>query len=345
MVLSAQGCQLTGIGVIRLSMRQATYCVNGAETAECILCPNRCVIGEGQRGRCLARGMVGGRLVSFSYGVVVAAGHDPIEKKPLYHFCPGRSIFSVGSFGCNLFCRFCQNSEISQKEVPGRSVSPDELAILALSRADNIGVAFTYNEPGISFEYIVDSAPKLKESGLKTVLVTNGYFEPDPWKELCGVTDAMNIDLKGFTEEFYHDSCGGQLSTVLDNINTAYEAGVHLELTNLVIPGLNDDAGTFERMIQWISVISPAVPLHISRYFPRHLETRPSTSSETLMRLYEVARKRLDFVYLGNIDTEAGSDTVCPGCGKVLVRRRGYEAELVVSGSACDCGRETQLRM
>lgn len=274
-----------------------------------------------------------------NYGVVVAAHTDPIEKKPLYHFYPGRSILSIGSFGCNLSCRFCQNAEISQQEVPGEYISPQKLVQSASATAGNLGVAFTYNEPGIWYEYILDSAPLLRKLGLKVVMVTNGYLSAEPWRNLCGCIDAMNIDLKGFSEKFYADVCGGKLAPVLHNIQTAYAAGVHVELTNLVVPGLNDEPKLFEEMISWIASISPEIPLHLSRYFPRHKEIGPPTPPELLEELRNQAVRHLKNVFVGNIALPDGNNSVCPDCGMVWIERHGYSVRIKSPGKSCSCGR------
>jgi pyruvate formate lyase activating enzyme len=277
-------------------------------------------------------------MILRNYGQVVSAHVDPIEKKPLYHFFPGRPILSVGTFGCNLSCRFCQNSEISQAEVAGQEMPPERLLQYARQVPRNLGVAFTYNEPGIWFEYVRDCAPVLRERGLKTVLVTNGYLDPAPWEALCECADAMNIDLKGFSEGFYQHQCGGALAPVLKNIETAVRRGVHVEVTNLLIPGKNTDTAEFERLTEWLAALSPDLPLHLSRYFPRHLETTPATEPELMLALAEIARRHLRYVFLGNVALAAGQDTVCPDCGAPWIERRGYQTQIVVRGASCACG-------
>lgn len=309
---------------------------------KCLLCPNFCVLKEGEKGKCLGRGVRGGEMCLLNYGCVVAENLDPIEKKPLYHYFPGSMIFSVGSYGCNLKCRFCQNSDISQFEQPSRKVLPDDLVQTALQQNSSIGVAFTYNEPGIWFEYLCDCAKLLRESGLKTVLVTNGYLCAEPFNKLCAIADAMNIDLKAFNGQFYKNICQGELETVKRNIVTAIESGVHVELTNLVIPGLNDDEAEFKSMVDWIAGLSQDVPLHISRYFPRYLETAPPTRLDTIERFVDIARKKLDFVYAGNVGF--AQNTVCPKCGQTLIERNGYCARVLFAGKKCQCGLELPIQ-
>ena len=308
----------------------------------CRLCPNYCRLQSGNRGRCLGRGIENGVPILFNYGKVVASHVDPIEKKPLYHFYPGRQILSIGTFGCNLSCQFCQNFQLSQRENPSQQVSPEQLAEWGSGDPDNLGVAFTYNEPGIWFEYIVDAAPLLQEKGLKVVLVTNGYLEPDPWKRLCGLVDAMNIDLKSFQNSFYERLCHGKLAPVLKNIQTAVEAGVHVEVTNLVVTQQNDNPAEFSEMISWLAELSSglsALPLHLSRYFPQFRETAPATSPETLNAFFCQAKKILPYVFLGNISSEAGQHSICPDCGRLWVERSGYQTRVAWPKAVCSCGK------
>ena len=281
----------------------------------CRLCHHACQLMEGETGFCKARGNRGGRLTSLSYGLLTLVALDPIEKKPLYHFYPGSRILSVGSFGCNLACPFCQNYSISQAgetdlcyedEGAGLRVyrlPPEELVELALDtqeRHENIGVAFTYNEPLMNYEYVRDCARLLKEAGLKVVLVTNGTLSSGPLGRLLPLVDALNIDLKGFTPEFYQ-WVRGDFELVRTNIRAAHEAGCHVEVTTLVIPGHNDSPEEMEREAEWLASLSPEIPLHLSRYFPRFHLHEPATPVETLVRLQEIAEKHLRYVHLGNV--------------------------------------------
>ncbi len=318
-------------------MNKARFYEQTAEGLLCLLCPNHCRLQPGQTGRCLSRGAAAdGSMQSHSYARVVAANVDPIEKKPLYHFFPGRPIYSIGSYGCNLHCRFCQNADISQQKHSGSELTPQQLAIEAGSIKSNIGVAFTYNEPGIWFEYICDCAPLLRQAGLQTVLVTNGYLNAEPWAELCRHADAMNIDLKSFNADFYEKICGGRLETVKNNITTAVRAGVHVEVTHLVVTCLNDDINEFTKLVDWLADLSDRVPLHISRYFPRYLESAPPTDPNVISSFVETATKKLKFVYPGNV--AASQDTLCPSCKSVLIRRHAYEVLRNYRGNACQCG-------
>jgi pyruvate formate lyase activating enzyme len=275
-----------------------------AETLTCSLCFHHCKLTPGAIGFCRTRANLEGQIKSISYGRITSLALDPIEKKPLARFHPGSFILSVGSFGCNLRCPFCQNYTISQAgpEASQLTATPQELADLAEEyhiKNHNLGLAFTYNEPLMNFEFVKATARLLKAKNLIVVLVTNGCLEPKKFRELLPLVDAMNIDLKGFTQEFY-DWCHGDLETVKENIQAAYYTGVHVEVTTLVIPGKNDSQEDMNREARWLSLLSPDLPLHLSRYFPRWHCSIPMTPDQTLMALKEEATKYLHFVYLGN---------------------------------------------
>jgi pyruvate formate lyase activating enzyme len=271
----------------------------------CEICPHGCEIEEGHTGFCGARGNADGKITAVNYGRLTSIALDPIEKKPLYHFLPGSRILSVGSFGCNLKCPFCQNCTISMadgKTAETTAVSPEQLAAKAseLIPRGNIGVAYTYNEPLIGYEYVADCAALVRARRLKNVLVTNGYVCEKPLRALLPLIDAMNIDLKGFTEEFYRKLSGG-LETVKTTIALA-AASCHVEVTTLVIPGENDGDGEMEALASWLAGVSPDIPLHLSRFFPRYkYADRTPTPPETLHRLQLIAKKHLNYVYLGNV--------------------------------------------
>lgn len=270
---------------------------------QCELCFHHCNLEEGQTGRCRARANRGGRIVPLNYGRLTALALDPIEKKPLRRFHPGSLVLSVGSFGCNLDCPFCQNSEIAgagegcfTRDCPPESLV-EEAALLG-SRG-NIGVAYTYNEPLVGYEYVRDCAGLVHEAGMLNVLVTNGTIEEQPWRALLPLMDGINIDLKGFTGDWYR-RLGGDLETVKRSITLA--AGCcHVEVTTLIVPGENDSPEEMEALSGWLASVSPEIPLHVSRFFPRHCMTdRPPTPVETVYRLADVARKKLRHVYTGN---------------------------------------------
>ena len=271
----------------------------------CGLCFHHCKLEEGQTGYCRARGNRGGEIVSLNYGKVSSLALDPIEKKPLRRFHPGSKILSVGSFGCNLRCPFCQNHEISMtgaENAEALRLFPDALAEQAerLRRLGNIGAAYTYNEPLIGYEYVRDCAQKIRERGMLNVLVSNGTIEETPWRELLPWLDAVNLDLKGFTAEWYR-KLGGDLETVKRSIAMAAESGCHVEVTTLLVTGENDGAEEIAALSEWLASVDASIPLHLSRFFPRYRVTdKPPTPVETVYRLADVARQYLSFVYTGN---------------------------------------------
>lgn len=269
----------------------------------CELCFHHCKLDEGQTGVCRARANRGGQIVPLNYGKLTALALDPIEKKPLRCFHSGAMVLSVGSFGCNLRCPFCQNAEIAAagEEILTRDCPPETLAreALRLRSRGNIGVAYTYNEPLVGYEYVRDCATLVRKAGMVNVLVTNGTIGEDPWRALLPLIDAVNIDLKGFTEKWYR-ILGGDLETVKRSIMLA--AGhCHVEVTTLIVPGENDSEEEMRALSGWLASVSPDIPLHVSRFFPRHHMTdRPPTPVETVYRLAELAREKLKYVYTGN---------------------------------------------
>lgn len=268
----------------------------------CFLCPHNCVIENGHLGKCNVRTHEDGKLFTINYGEVTSAALDPIEKKPLYYFKPHTHIFSVGSFGCNFTCGFCQNYSISQFKAKSQFVSKEDLVHTALTMKDNIGIAFTYNEPSIWYEYVYDASKLLKETNpnASVVVVTNGYISEEPLKKLLPYVDAMNIDLKSFNKAYYKDLCGGSLQPVLKNIEIAAR-NTHVEITTLLVSGENDSLEEVEEIAKFLSSISSDIPLHLSRYFPRYkLENEP-TDIEFMKQAEEVAKRYLNKVSLGNI--------------------------------------------
>ena len=278
------------------------------EQVLCDVCPKFCKLREGQIGFCRARSNIGGKIVPINYGQATSLALDPIEKKPLMRFCSGTYILSYGSYGCNLRCPYCQNASISMAgpdNCPHRLITPEGLTDLAvdLSKQEprNIGVAFTYNEPTVCFEFIRDTSKLLHEAGLKSVVVTNGGLVRKYADELLPHVDALNIDLKGFSNEFYR-YVKGEFDTVKEFIKAAVEHKCHVELTTLVIPTKNDDPEEMEREVEWITSISPEIPLHLSRFFPRYkVDDLPPTPAETIYRLKDIAEKKLKYVYTGNL--------------------------------------------
>ena len=285
----------------------------GGSLAVCPVCPHHCRIAEGKIGRCRGRGTKNGKVVPLNYGSVTSLALDPIEKKPLRKFFPGSGILSVGSYGCNLNCPFCQNWEISMSDgseaLRGKEaehyLAPDVLAVMAdkLRNRGNIGVAFTYNEPTICYEFILDTAPLLRGRDLKTVLVTNGCVEESIAQQLLPWVDALNIDLKSFDAEVYRKTLGGDLETVKRFIERA-NAQCHVELTTLIVPGMNDSGEEMRALTDWVASLprGEEIPLHLTRFYPRYRMTdRAATERKIVLRLAEIAGEKLKYVYPGNM--------------------------------------------
>ncbi|MCT8977102.1 AmmeMemoRadiSam system radical SAM enzyme [Clostridium sp. CX1] len=303
----------------------------------CELCPQRCHIKEGGIGFCGARKVEEGTLYSLNYGNISSISLDPIEKKPLYHFKPGSFILSVGSFGCNFRCGFCQNHSISQVKPDTQYVEPDELITFALKQKDNIGIAFTYNEPSIWYEYIYDICKRSANENLDMVLVSNGYISEKPLDSLLPYIKAANIDLKAFNNKFYRSICAGDMKPVLNNIERIHSK-CHLELTTLLVEGYNDSEEEIRDLCKWISNLNPNIPLHLSRYFPSYKFDAPATSIEKITFCRDIAKEYLSFVYIGNVP---GMDrnTYCPKCSKLLVKRDNFASQVYLEDNNCkNCG-------
>lgn len=314
------------------------------DAVRCVLCPRDCTIQEGGRGFCRARENQGGVLYARTYGLIASAAMDPIEKKPLYHFHPGTEILSLGGNGCNFACRFCQNYEISQGDVRLSQMSPEQ-AVAAAADHGSVGIAYTYNEPLIWYEYVSDTARLAQQAGLKNVLVTNGYINQEPLEELLPLIDALNIDIKSMDPDFYKNLCAGALEPVLETAKAAKNAA-HVEITNLIIPGHNDTDQLFERLAGWVAdELGEDTPLHLSAYFPRYKLQASPTPAGTLERAFEICHTRLPYVFLGNVASREGNHTHCRACGALLVRRSGYSTQLVhLEGGSCEkCGQRSDI--
>jgi pyruvate formate lyase activating enzyme len=296
---------------------------------QCKLCPRKCVIPNGKRGFCGVRENRGGILYTLVYAEPVTVNIDPIEKKPLFHFLPGAKAFSVATVGCNLKCKFCQNWQISQakpEEVESLRITPQELVLKAIEVKAPV-IAYTYSEPTIFYEYMLETAKIAKKSGIKNIMHSAGFINPEPLKELCQYLDAANIDLKGFTQKYYQEMCRGNLDNVLQSLKILKQQGVHLEITNLVLPELNDDPKTVEAMCVWIrDNLGSDTPLHFSRFWPLYKLTHLSpTPVSTLEKLRAVAmRAGLKYVYIGNVPGNPAETTYCPKCLRALIVRTGY---------------------
>ena len=311
---------------------------------ECLVCPHNCKLAIGKTGICGVRKNTGDKIELITYNILSGYAVDPVEKKPLYHFFPGHNILSIGSFGCNMSCDFCQNYHISQN-VPKSAVSDvkiDRIIADALSIEKNIGIAFTYNEPIIWFEFIRDVAQIAREKGLYTVLVSNGYVNSDPLGEIIGFTDAFNIDLKAFNNTFYRNLTGSELEPVKSSLKQIAQSGKHLEVTTLIIPGQNDDEKEMAQQVEWMaSELGDNIPFHLSRYHPTYKRESPSTPEISLRRLFEIASKKLKHVYLGNTASSLGQNTSCPVCNTIVTVRLGYNTRFLnldEQGKCRNCG-------
>ncbi|MCX5678788.1 MAG: AmmeMemoRadiSam system radical SAM enzyme [Candidatus Omnitrophica bacterium] len=283
-------------------MKEALYYEKlGSGKVHCHLCPTECVIAPDKRGACGVRVNRDGTLYSEIYGRITSASLDPIEKKPLYHYHPGEYIFSIGTKGCNFHCDFCQNWQISQDPDARTDGITSEEAVTRAKESSSFGIAYTYNEPFIWYEFVFETAKLAKSSNLENVLVTNGYVNMEPLEAMLPYIDAMNIDLKAFNEGFYRKICGGRLEKVLEVIKRA-SRDCHVELTTLIIPGLNDSDEEMRKEAEWIrDNVGPETPLHLSRYFPCYKMKLPPTPVKTLERAREIAMASLKYVYLGNV--------------------------------------------
>jgi len=313
---------------------------------QCELCPHFCSIEEGLRGKCGVRENKEGKLYSMVYGKVISNVVDPIEKKPFFHFMPGSRAYSVATVGCNLKCDFCQNWEISQiSKVVGKEISPKEIVEDAIANKCE-SIAYTYTEPTIFFEYAYDIAKLAKKKGLKNVLVTNGFINKEPIDKISKVIDAANIDLKGFSEDYYKDFCGARLKPILDAIKRYYEKGVFLEITTLIVPGHDQK---LKEIASFIASISKEIPWHISKFHPMYkMQDVAATSIETIHKAIKIGKKAgLKYIYAGNVPGDDYESTYCNKCGKKIVSRLGFSInEINLDKDKCKfCGEKIDLVM
>jgi pyruvate formate lyase activating enzyme len=325
--------------------RIAMYQEETARGIMCRICPNECVLKEGELSKCNNRKVHDSKLYTLAFGNPCAANVDPVEKKPLYHFLPGTRAYSIATAGCNLVCLNCQNWTISQ-------TSPDKTRNFDLPPAKVIeeciknncaSIAYTYSEPVTFYEYVFETATLARKAGIKNIIKSNGYINAEPLKKLCSVIDAANIDLKAFTESTYLKLTGGKLQPVLDSLKIYKDMGIWLEITNLVVPSWSDDLNEIRSMCRWLSDNGfKSTPLHLSRFYPLHkLEQLPPTSVEVLNSAFNIANEEgLKYVYTGNIPGEEKSDTKCPSCGSSLVVRQGYRiaSNNIIGGKCNKCG-------
>jgi pyruvate formate lyase activating enzyme len=318
----------------------------GQAIVKCLLCAQSCTLRAGERGKCRARVNINGELRTLVYGHPVAIHTDPIEKKPFYHFLPGSEAFSFATAGCPLRCRFCQNWEISQsrpEDFDSTYVPPQEIVSSASSRRVPV-IAFTYNEPTVFIEYLTDVARLAKKQNLRCVMVSCGFMNSQPLEDLCAVLDAIKIDLKGYSPEFYRNVCGAELRPVLNSIRQIARSGIHLEIVNLVVPTLNDSDKMTQGLVDWImGEIGPDIPVHFTRFHPDYqLRNLPPTPVATLERSRNFAMSRgIHYAYVGNVPNHPGNHTYCPQCGKAVIKRNSiFLMEQNVEHGRCKfCGK------
>lgn len=319
-------------------MREAMYYQRHGSDIKCSLCPKGCIITEGRTGFCRVRKNIGNKLYTENYAACSSYALDPIEKKPLYHFYPGSLILSLGTWGCNFSCTFCQNWQIAQDSPSTQSLMPEKAVEMAkqYEGRGNIGIAYTYSEPSVWYEYVLDTAKAIRNAGLKNVLVTNGFINPEPLQALLPYIDALNIDVKAFNNEFYRSVCAGGLESVKKTVELAASA-CHVEITTLLVPGLNDDRAEIDELAQWLAGINPNIPLHFSRYFPNHKMDAPPTPESTMKMAHQIARQYLNYVYLGNMGGDGGN-TYCPQCSQLVIDRSRLHSYLVHNNNCPQCG-------
>ncbi|MEM4070589.1 MAG: AmmeMemoRadiSam system radical SAM enzyme [Thermoplasmata archaeon] len=332
-------------------LHEAMYWHRESDGVRCDLCPHRCYLKIENMGICGVRKNVDNKLYSEVYGFVSAISNDPIEKKPLFHFHPGSWIFSVSTIGCNLRCMYCQNYELSRGLIPRSQLeyyTPEELVSIAKNYGSK-GIAWTYNEPSIWFEYTLDTSKISKKDGMYNVYVTNGYINEDPLREIAPYMDAMNIDVKGFTDEFYKKYLGGTLEPVLNTVILAKSLQIHIELTYLVVPTLNDKKEDIEKYLDWvIETLGLDIPLHFSRFHPDYkLNYLPATPIKTMQEIYKLAKERmLRYVYLGNYPSMDFESTYCYNCGAKLIERFGFDIKILnlsENGTCKRCGAKISI--
>lgn len=330
-----------------MSLKEALFYSKETPVLRCSLCPHNCLIKESAAGICGVRKNLEGILYSENYGRVTSLAMDPIEKKPLYHFFPGSQILSIGTRGCNLKCPYCQNWSISQNaSAPSSYKKPKEIVELAVEN-NSASIAYTYSEPIVWYEYVYDTARIAHSRGIKNVMVTNGFINEEPLVKLLPFIDAMNIDLKCYDESNYKKFHKGGLEPVKNTIKTAFANGCHVEVTTLIVTGINDNHDELMETAEFIASVNKAIPWHVSRYYPSYKYNEPATSVELVVDVYEAASEILDFVFTGNLHgLSTGSDTICPSCKNLIISRSGYHTVIKdLKGSSCgNCGYNLGVR-
>jgi len=325
--------------------KEALYWKKLGKDIQCQLCPHFCVLKKGERGKCKVRKNINGKLISLVYNKPCSLALDPIEKKPLYHFLPGEKALSIATAGCNLHCSHCQNWEISQchpEKLRNLELKPEEIIKEAKENKTKI-ISYTYTEPTIFYEYMLDISKLAKEKKIKNTTVTNGFINPEPLNELCRYIDASNIDLKSIDDEFYRQVCGARLQPVLESIKLMKKNNVWIELTNLLIPGLNDSTEQIEKLVDWVKKnLGKDTPVHFTAFYPTYkMLNLPSTPLITLRKARNIAlSKGLRYVYTGNLQDEEGNNTYCPKCREMLIKRKFFEVieNKLKKGKCFNCG-------
>lgn len=333
------------------AMKEAMLWTRKDRAVLCHLCAHRCRIEEGERGLCGVRLNKEGTLHSLVYGKLISRAVDPVEKKPLYHFLPGTRTYSIATAGCNFFCDFCQNWQISQLTheggaVVGEDCTPEEIVADAVARRCE-SVSYTYTEPTIFFEFAYDTAKLAQQASLKNIFVTNGYQTPETIEKMAGLIDAANVDLKSFKDDFYKQRCRARLAPVLKAIRTMHEKGIFLEITTLIVPGENDGLDEIRQIAEFIASVSPEIPWHVSRFHPQYKQAGKGwTSSDTIFKALEIGEKAgLKYLYAGNLPAAKYENTYCPECGATVIVRSGFSSRSGgLTGNKCmSCGKELNI--
>jgi len=345
-ILGSGGNASASVAQAALSQVEARYYKKlEHKEIQCELCPRECKVGDRERGYCGCRENQGGTYYTLVHSYPCSAHVDPIEKKPLFHFLPGTQAFSIATAGCNLNCKFCQNWEISQvrpEQVRTYHLPPEEIAAYA-QESGSKSIAYTYSEPIVFYEYMIDCARAGRKRGIKSVVITAGYINHDPWLELIGEVNAIKVDFKAFTEDFYKDVCQGKLKPVMDALVDLARSKVWYELVYLVVPTLNDDPEDIKRMSKWmVKELGRDVPIHFTRFHPMYLlKNLPPTPVSSLEKAREIAMEEgMNFVYVGNVPGNPGEHTYCPACKQVVIERVGYRIiQMNLKDGACGlCG-------
>ncbi len=324
---------------------EARYYHTDGDTVVCDLCPRTCTLRNGEEGDCWGYRNIDGKLIAVSYGQLVAASYDPMEKKPFYHYYPNSTILSIAANGCNLRCKFCQNYGMALERADSKHVTLQTLLDYS-GKSHSIGVAYSFTEPLMWFEFLMDATRKLKGIGQKNIIVSNGYVNDEPLKEILSYIDAINISVKSMRQEAYDRFIDGKVDVVLRSIELASRQ-THLELTYLLIPGVSDSEKDVGDFVDFVAGVSKDIPVHFKRFFPHYqMADYPMTPNETLVRVYKQANQKLNYIYLTDADIDGVSDTFCPNCKRLIIKRRDYQSNLGgMRGPNCKfCGHRINIK-